>query len=38
MYILYNYELYKLIIKIYLHKYVPDCFLEKKIFFTTDLK
>jgi len=26
IYILYNYELYKLTIKIYVHKYVPDIF------------
>ena len=28
IYILYNYELYKLTIKIYVHKYVSDIFLE----------
>jgi len=33
--ILYNYELYKLTIEIYMHKYVPDYFLEQKMFFMT---
>jgi len=30
IYILYNYELYELTIKIYVHKYVLDYFLEQK--------
>jgi len=30
IYILYNYELYKLIIKIYVHKYVLDYIFEEK--------
>ena len=33
IYKLYNYELYKLTIKIYMHKYVLDYFLERKDFF-----
>ena len=30
IYILYNYELYKLTINIYVHKYVSDYFMEQK--------
>jgi len=36
IYILYNYELYKLTIKIYLHKYILDYFLKQKDVFMTD--
>jgi len=34
IYILYNYELYKLTIKIYVQKYVLDYFLEQKDVFS----
>ena len=37
IYILYNYELYKLTIKIYVHKYVSVSF-SIKLFFMTDIK
>ena len=33
IYILYNYELYKLTIKIYVHKYVSDYFQKQKDIF-----
>jgi len=38
IYILYNYELYKLTIKIYVHKYVSDIFWSKKMFFLAGSK
>jgi len=38
MYILYNYELYKLTIKIYLLKYVSIFFRSSKMFFKAGLK
>jgi len=38
IYILYNFELYKLKINIYVQKYVSDSFGSKKIFFMTSSK
>ena len=38
IYILYNFELYKLKMNIYVQKYVPYSFGSKKIFFMTDSK
>jgi len=38
IYILYNFELYKLKINIYVQKYVPDSFGSKNIFFMIDSK
>ena len=37
IYILYNYKLYKLIIKIYVYKYVSKKICSKKIFVIADL-
>jgi len=38
IYILYNFELYKLKINIYVRKYLSDSFGNKKIFFMTGSK
>jgi len=38
IYILYNYELYKLIIKIYVHKYVSKNIWTRKMFFIAGSK